>query len=84
MVAISKLAVAALVGYATAHPGEKHDAEHMKREITARDNHAQVGARALGTCSNSADALALKKRSVQRRADAVKNQRKKRGITARK
>ncbi|KAF2970679.1 hypothetical protein GQX73_g2918 [Xylaria multiplex] len=71
-----------LTGYATAHPGESHDATHMKRELTARDNAASVGARSLGSCSNSAAAQALKARSIQRRAEKVMNIRKKRGLTA--
>lgn len=83
MVALSKLAIAAFAGYAIAHPGEKHDAAHMKRELTARDNAARNGARALGSCSNSVGAQALKKRSIQRRADAVSTIRQERGIKTR-
>ncbi|CAJ2511974.1 Uu.00g075990.m01.CDS01 [Anthostomella pinea] len=82
MVALSKLALAALAGYATAHPGEKHDAEHMKREIVARDNAAQLGARSMGSCSGSAGAQALKQRSIARRAQQVQDIRRKRGIKA--
>ncbi|KAH8671114.1 Intradiol ring-cleavage dioxygenase [Xylariales sp. PMI_506] len=80
MVAFSKLALAAFAGCAVAHPGEAHDEHHMKREIVARDNAARLGARSLGACSNSARAQAVKARSIQRRADAVKNLRQKRGI----
>ncbi|KAH8674127.1 Intradiol ring-cleavage dioxygenase [Xylariales sp. PMI_506] len=82
MVTVSKLALAALAGYATAHPGEKHSDHHMKREITARDNAARVGARSLSSCSNAAHSQALKTRSIQRRAETVKNLRQKRGIDA--
>ncbi|KAL7627453.1 hypothetical protein AAE478_001646 [Parahypoxylon ruwenzoriense] len=82
MVVLSKLALAALAGYAAAHPGEKHDALKMKRELVARDYAAQVGARSLAACSNSAHAQALKTRSIKRRAEAVKNIRQKRGIQA--
>ncbi|KAI1746234.1 Intradiol ring-cleavage dioxygenase [Xylaria scruposa] len=70
-----------LTGYATAHPGESHDASHMKRELAARDNAASVGARSLGACSNSAASQALKARSIKRRAEAVRNIRQKRGLT---
>ncbi len=87
MVAFSTLALASaslLAGYATAHPGESHDHIKMKRELVARDNGAAVGARSLGSCSNSAASQALKARSIQRRAEKVKNIRQKRGITTRK
>lgn len=80
MVAFSKLAVAALAGYATAHPGEEHDDHKMKREIVARDHHARNGARSLAKCGDSAYAQAVKARAVQRRADKVKAIRKERGI----
>ncbi|KAI8947949.1 Intradiol ring-cleavage dioxygenase [Xylaria longipes] len=70
-----------LTGYATAHPGESHDANHMKRELVARDNAASIGARSLEACSNSAASQALKARSIKRRADAVRNIRQKRGLT---
>ncbi|OTA97278.1 hypothetical protein M434DRAFT_391991 [Hypoxylon sp. CO27-5] len=82
MVAFSNLAIAALASYAAAHPGEKHDPVRMKRELVARDYAAQVGARSLASCSNSASAQALKSRSIKRRANAVKNIRQKRGIQA--
>ncbi|KAI0197287.1 Intradiol ring-cleavage dioxygenase [Xylaria flabelliformis] len=84
MVAFPALILASaslLTGYATAHPGESHDASHMKRELAARDNAASVGARSLGACSNSAASQALKARSIKRRAEAVRNIRQKRGLT---
>ncbi|KAI1379423.1 aromatic compound dioxygenase [Hypoxylon crocopeplum] len=82
MVALQKIAFAALASYAAAHPGETHDAHQMKRELVARDYAAQVGARSLAACSNSASAQALKARSIKRRAEAVKKIREKRGIQA--
>ncbi|KAK9426148.1 putative Intradiol ring-cleavage dioxygenase [Seiridium unicorne] len=82
MVAFSKLAAAALAGFAAAHPGEVHDEHKMKREIVARDNQARVGARSLAQCGNSAHAQALKTRSIKRRAEKVKSLRQKRGIEA--
>ncbi|KAI1347947.1 Intradiol ring-cleavage dioxygenase [Xylaria sp. FL0043] len=85
MVAFSALTLASatlLAGFASAHPGESHDHVKMKRELVARDNAAAVGARSLGSCSNSAASQALKARSIQRRAEAVKNIRQKRGIKA--
>ncbi|KAI0134726.1 GPI anchored dioxygenase [Xylariales sp. AK1849] len=81
MVAFSKLTLAALASYAAAHPGEKHDDHHMKREIVARDHHARNGARSLAACGNLAHAQALRTRSIQRRAASVKSLREKRGIT---
>lgn len=84
MDAFSKLAVAAFASYAAAHPGEKHDAHKMKREIVARDFAAQVGARSLGSCSSQPHARALNQRSVMRRAQKVNDIRKRRGISARK
>ncbi len=80
MVAFSKIAVAAFAGYAVAHPGEKHNAGHMKRELAARDVAAQVGARSLAACSNKPHARALNQRSVTRRAQKVSDIRKQRGI----
>ncbi|KAI0600999.1 Intradiol ring-cleavage dioxygenase [Biscogniauxia sp. FL1348] len=84
MVAISKLAGAAafFAGFSAAHPGESHSEHHMKRELVARDNAAALGARSLGSCSNSAASQALHARSLKRRADTVKNLRQKRGIKA--
>lgn len=83
MVAFATLAVAAFAGYAAAHPGEKHDAAHMKREIAARDVAAQVGARSLAACSSQPHARSLNQRSVMRRAQKVNDIRKKRGISVR-
>lgn len=83
MVSFSVLALAsasALAGYSNAHP----DATNMKREIVARDNGANLGAWSLAACSNSPAAQARQARALQRRAEAVKNIRQKRGITARK
>jgi hypothetical protein len=80
MVAFSKLSGLALVASAIAHPGEKHDPAKHKRDLAIRDAHAQMGARSLAQCQNSAGAQALKQRSIQRRADAVKAIREERGI----
>ncbi|KAF2995983.1 hypothetical protein G7054_g5715 [Neopestalotiopsis clavispora] len=81
MVAFSKVAIAAFTGLVAAHPGEKHDAHHLKREIAARDNYARFGARSLANCAGSTQAQALKARSIERRAKRVDNLRQKRGIT---
>lgn len=80
MVAFSKFSGLALVASAIAHPGEKHSASKLKRDLAIRDAHAQMGARSLAQCQNSAGSQALKKRSIQRRADTVKALREKRGI----
>ncbi|GAP93192.1 putative gpi anchored protein [Rosellinia necatrix] len=84
MVAFTNVVLASaslLAGHVTAHPGESHSATHMKRELVARDNAASVGARSLGSCSNSPAAQALKTRSIMRRADKVRSIREKRGLT---
>lgn len=80
MVAFSKFSGLALVASAIAHPGEKHSPAKLKRDLAIRDAHAQMGARSLAQCQNSAGAQALKQRSIQRRADTVKALREKRGI----
>lgn len=80
MVAFSKLSGLALVASAIAHPGEKHSAAKLKRDLAIRDAHAQMGARSLAQCQNSAGSQALKQRSIQRRADTVNALREKRGI----
>lgn len=80
MVAFSKFSGLALVASAIAHPGEKHSPSKLKRDLAIRDAHAQMGARSLAQCQNSAGAQALKQRSIQRRADTVKALREKRGI----
>lgn len=80
MVAFSKFSGLALVASAIAHPGEKHDPVKHKRDLAIRDAHAQMGARSLAQCQNSAGAQALKQRSIQRRAETVKAIREKRGI----
>lgn len=66
----------------TAHPGEHHSNEHIRREIDVRDAQAAHGARALSQCSNSATARRVKQRNVQRRADKVKAIRESQGIKA--
>jgi hypothetical protein len=85
MVVISKLASAAAIwaSFTVAHPGETHSAEHIKREIAARDYAAGIGARSLGACGGSASAQEMRARAVWRRADKVQTLRQKRGITAR-
>lgn len=83
MVYFSKLSIAALAlcgQAAVAHPGETHSDEHMAREIRVRDHVASVGQRSLNTCSSSPAAQALKARSIDRRAEKVRELRAKRGI----
>lgn len=65
---------------ASAHPGESHSHNHMKREILARDNAAVLGRRSLNSCSSSSSAQLLKARSVQRRDAKVKQLRDRLGI----
>ncbi|KXH28472.1 hypothetical protein CNYM01_10583 [Colletotrichum nymphaeae SA-01] len=82
MVRISALSAAglALAGCVSAHPGEHHSHDHMKRNIQLRDNVAAVGQRSLNACSNTAGAQAMKKRAVERRAQKVKDIRAAKGL----
>ena len=65
---------------AIAHPGEHHDENRLRREIEAREFNAHKARRSLEACSGTTQARDLKKRSIERRVDAVKNLRKKRNI----
>ncbi|KAH7193921.1 Intradiol ring-cleavage dioxygenase [Fusarium flagelliforme] len=69
-----------LANIASAHPGEKHDHQQIKRQIQARDTIANLGQRSLNACSGSDHALALKSRSISRRARKVQELREKLGI----
>ncbi|KPM41413.1 hypothetical protein AK830_g5138 [Neonectria ditissima] len=81
MVRLNLLSLTALaVSLATAHPGESHNHEHMKREIRARDNAALVGRQSLTSCSDSIGAKAMKARAVERRAKKVRELRQRAGI----
>lgn len=64
-----------------AHPGEVHTAAEKRREINAHKA-AQVKARrSLANCANSASAVALKARSVARRAATAQALREKRSTS---
>ncbi|KAL2829300.1 Intradiol ring-cleavage dioxygenase [Aspergillus pseudoustus] len=67
---------------ALAHPGEKHDAAALKRDIHARNVQAIKAREALDACSNSNEAVQLNQRNVARRAQTTRDLRKSRGITA--
>ncbi|RGP64218.1 hypothetical protein FSPOR_8037 [Fusarium sporotrichioides] len=69
-----------LANFATAHPGEKHDHEHIKRQIQTRNAVANLGQRSLNACSGTEHAYALKARSISRRAQKVQELRKRLGI----
>ena len=77
----SALAATSLLSLTAAHPGEKHDHAHIKRQIDARQLRAAAAKRSLGACEGSLKHRDLMARSVQRRADALQNLRKKRGIS---
>lgn len=85
MVQITKLAAlaAACVSPALAHPGEKHDAANIKREIVAREHWAHAGKRSLDACSNTEAARRFAAKNKERRARIAKELREQRGITAR-
>jgi len=76
------MAATSLVGLAAAHPGEKHDMAHVKREIDARQLRAAAAKRSLSQCQNTLKHRQLMQRSAERRAKALKDLREKRGIDA--
>jgi cob(I)alamin adenosyltransferase len=75
------LLASSLIGSAVAHPGEHHDHEEVKREISERSQHAAYAKRTLANCTNSVSSRALKARSVARRAERAQQLRAARGIT---
>lgn len=77
---LSNLLLAALVTPLFAHPGEKHDADVVKREMKARDAFAHLGKRGLDTCSTLLEARNLDRKNVHRRAETVRMLKKKRGL----
>ena len=80
----SALAATSLLSLAAAHPGEKHDHAHIKRQIDARQLRAAAAKQSLGACENSLKHRDLMARSVQRRANALNSLREKRGISVSK
>ncbi|KAF8857728.1 GPI anchored dioxygenase-like protein [Acephala macrosclerotiorum] len=84
MVYISKIAgavaAACLASTSLAHPGEVHDAAHMKREVQARNQMASAAKRSLDTCSNSLKHREVAARSVKRRAEVARELRQRRNI----
>jgi len=75
-------AVASLFFLTTAHPGEHHDHEHVRREIQQRDHLSSRAARSLSQCAGSTKARSLKERATNRRAITAERLRKERGIQA--
>ncbi|KAL1868365.1 hypothetical protein Plec18167_008290 [Paecilomyces lecythidis] len=85
MVNINKLNAAIVVatslfGAATAHPGEHHDVEHIKRELQTREVLATRASSSLSKCANSPKFRDLKKRAVSRRSATAERLRKERGL----
>lgn len=74
------VAASSLLGFASAHPGEKHDMSHVKRQIDARQLRAAAAKRSLSNCQNSLKHRELMQRSMARRAQALNDLREKRGI----
>jgi hypothetical protein len=73
-------AVASVLDGANAHPGEKHSAAHVKREIERYSSaHVQV-ARAFSKIHEFPHAAALKERAIARRFATWNALREKRGI----
>jgi protocatechuate 3,4-dioxygenase beta subunit len=75
------VAVACLIGGAVAHPGERHDMAHVKRQIDARQLRAAAAKRSLESCQNSLQHRLLMQRSHARRSDALSALRQKRGLS---
>ena len=78
------IAASSIIGFAAAHPGEKHDHAKIKREIDVRGLRATAAKRSLGACQNSVESRQVMQRSIERRAKAVNELRQKRGIKGRK
>ena len=74
------LAVACIAGSAVAHPGEVHDAAHVKRELAQRAAVASHYTRGLSKCADSIKARGVKERAVARRSAKAAELRAKRGI----
>ena len=74
------VAASSLLGLTSAHPGEKHDMSHVKRQIDARQLRAAAAKRSLSNCQNSLKHRELMQRSMARRAQALNDLREKRGI----
>ena len=74
------VAASSFLGMAAAHPGEKHDMHHVRRQIDARQMRAAAAKRSLGNCQNSLKHRELMQRSMARRAQALNELREKRGI----
>ncbi|KAF2848267.1 aromatic compound dioxygenase [Plenodomus tracheiphilus IPT5] len=80
--AVLSTAVAAvsLIGGVVAHPGEKHDLAHVKREVDAQQLRASAAKRSLDRCQDSLHHRSLMQRSHTRRSETLSALRRKRGI----
>lgn len=68
-----------LASTAIAHPGHDHS-----KEVAERAEFMKTGKRGLGQCSEKMKARGLEARAVRRRADIMKTERQKRGISTSK
>lgn len=64
---------------AVAHPGD--NVEAIKREMAQRNEQHAYASRALSECQNTPKALAMKKRTAERRAAKAIELREKRGLS---
>lgn len=62
-----------------AHPGENKEA--IKREMDLRNTQHAYASRSISECQNTAQALALKQRTAERRAAKAIELREKRGLS---
>ena len=76
------IAASSLIGGTVAHPGEKHDMAHIKRQIDVRQLRAAAAKRSLDSCQDSLEHRSLMQRSHARRSEALSALRQKRGINA--
>jgi len=70
-----------LLWMSAAHPGEKHDNYHVKKQIDARQMRAAAAKRSLDQCQATIGHQDLMARSMARRAQVLNELREKRGIS---
>lgn len=78
----SAVVASSLIGSAVAHPGEKHDMTHVKRQIDIRQLRAVAAKRSLENCQDSLQHRSLMQRSHTRRSEALSALRQKRSINS--
>jgi hypothetical protein len=72
------IGVLGLASVVSAHPGHDHKAEAAERALYMRN--APIQSRSLSQCASQMKARGLESKNVARRAAAVKNLRRRRGL----